>query len=338
MITMIERRYISLQSAALFLLVSFSMVCGQWHGQHQQDRIVINLLHELRNGWFVELGAADGIEISNTLALEESFGWHGLCIEPSSAYKGLLQSGRRCIKRSDVVSGRQGEVITFVDQAQAGSLAPPSLQATTTHANMETRSHAPSSTEGLYSGILKHMDAYSVQGNFVTKITRTLAELLEESHAPTHVDFLSLDTEGSEYDILSTFPFHLRTFGIILVEHNHIRKKRYQINRLLNSKGYVRIRCIETDDMYASLRIVSHYNIRVDPRECTSITIPFVCHSSLGSAHGQEECKNNGGDFMKYLDTHSPSPTERKSEAVNVFFDFLNQNRGDACQHCMSVW
>ncbi|MBK7635080.1 MAG: FkbM family methyltransferase [Saprospiraceae bacterium] len=55
-----------------------------------------------------------------------------------------------------------------------------------------------------------------------------------------HIDYLSIDTEGSEYDILSSFNFDRYTFGIITVEHNYTAY-RDRIKDLLESKGYRRV-------------------------------------------------------------------------------------------------
>jgi len=165
-----------------------------WYGQHEQDRLVVEgLLGGLTGGFFVELGAVDGTTLSNTRALEERYGWNGLCIEPSLAYARLLRSGRSCAKRGDVISGESGAIVEFVDQSDQGAGADAGAAATmpTMHAG---RMEAPSSAEGLYSGILATLDAYSVVGSRQKRVTRTLAELLDEHHAPQNVDFLSLDT------------------------------------------------------------------------------------------------------------------------------------------------
>ena len=162
-----------------------------WYGQHEQDRLVVEgLLGGLTGGFFVELGAVDGTTLSNTRALEERYGWNGLCIEPSLAYARLLRSGRRCAKRGDVISGESGAIVEFVDQSDQGAGADAGAAATMNAGRME----APSSAEGLYSGILATLDAYSVVGSRQKRVTRTLAELLDEHHAPQNVDFLSLDT------------------------------------------------------------------------------------------------------------------------------------------------
>lgn len=142
---------------------------------------------------------------------------------------------------------------------------------------------------------LANMSTYNVHGRLSRRVTRTLADILMESNAPRHIDFLSLDTEGSELDILSTFPFHQYTFGAILVEHNHDAYRRRDLKILLERNGYVRVRCIETDDLYVSLRVLAHYNIRVDPRDCMSIPITIVCSDKLNSKQGRKDCVTNGG-------------------------------------------
>lgn len=69
--------------------------------------------------------------------------------------------------------------------------------------------------------------------------TISLADLLAKYDAPREIDYLSIDTEGSEYDILANFDFDRHEFAVITCEHNFtpIREKIYA---LLTSKGYQR--------------------------------------------------------------------------------------------------
>ena len=182
-----------LQRRRVLLLLLLLRVCRtaaaaaaaavQWHGQHLQDRIVVEDIFKdhlvpaagpaggrRRRRHFVELGAADGLRISNTLSLERHFGWHGLCIEPSLAYARLARSGRTCVKRGDAVSGRAGDVVDFVDQAQAGGTHEPADRDPASRLPAMT---APPSAEGLYSGIAAAMSTYRVAGAVTRKVTRT---------------------------------------------------------------------------------------------------------------------------------------------------------------------
>jgi hypothetical protein len=51
--------------------------------QYGQDFFVLEALGGMRNGFFLDSGAADGVSSSNTHLLEESFGWNWICIEPN---------------------------------------------------------------------------------------------------------------------------------------------------------------------------------------------------------------------------------------------------------------
>ena len=69
--------------------------------------------------------------------------------------------------------------------------------------------------------------------------TISLLDLLDKYNAPKTIDYLSIDTEGSEYDILSSFDFSKYKFKIITCEHN-FTEQREKIFNLLTSKGYRR--------------------------------------------------------------------------------------------------
>ncbi|MBT8545252.1 FkbM family methyltransferase [Polynucleobacter paneuropaeus] len=69
--------------------------------------------------------------------------------------------------------------------------------------------------------------------------TISLADLLIKHNAPKVIDYLSIDTEGSEYEILSHFDFESHQINIITIEHNYT-EMREKIYNLLVSKGYKR--------------------------------------------------------------------------------------------------
>ena len=50
------------------------------------------MLKQKHGGFFLDIGAGDGVEISNTLRLERDFGWHGIAIEPSRQFEVGLAS------------------------------------------------------------------------------------------------------------------------------------------------------------------------------------------------------------------------------------------------------
>jgi len=256
-----------------------------------------HVLRNVRNGYFVELGAVDGRLLSNTLALEESFGWNGLCIEPSSKYQDLLTSGRRCTVSNEVVSsGPTGRWIQFVDHVQQINMSKAVENAALTASLMEEaqvdthgRIKIIPTKDGMYSGILNAFDTYALKGGTVMqRQVTTIGDLLDKVGAPARIDFLSLDTEGSELDILSSFPFETRTLGALTVEHNHQQEKRDAIHRLMESKGYVRVRCISGDDVYANAELLTTAggDVLVEEHECDMVRV----HGTCSDVASYEQC------------------------------------------------
>ena len=69
--------------------------------------------------------------------------------------------------------------------------------------------------------------------------TISLNDLLSNFDAPSKIDYLSIDTEGSEFEILKDFHFHKYQFSVITCEHN-FTPMREKIYSLLTQNGYVR--------------------------------------------------------------------------------------------------
>jgi FkbM family methyltransferase len=85
--------------------------------------------------------------------------------------------------------------------------------------------------------------------------TVTLSDLLLTHNAPSYIDFLSIDTEGSEYEILKAFDFSKYSFGLICVEHN-FTENREKISSLLIENGYSQVypELSAWDDWYVGAR------------------------------------------------------------------------------------
>lgn len=106
----------------------------------------------------------------------------------------------------------------------------------------------------LLSGISEHIDSHksSVDSNktVINVKTISLVDLLDRANAPSFIEYMSLDTEGSELEILKNFDFDKYTFGLIDVEHNYVEPRRTEIKNLLLSKGYIYKGENHWDDMY----------------------------------------------------------------------------------------
>lgn len=161
---------------------------GKWFSQAQQDRIVASLTRNQTHGYFVDLAANDAVHISNTLALEQKFHWHGLCIEANPEYW-LRLSYRQCQVVAAVVGKERMEKVTFHPQKVMGGIVREDFD---------------------NSRIKKNKD--------VSYYTASLEEILEQNHAPSVIDYLSLDVEGAESYVMTNFPFDKYKIKILTVE------------------------------------------------------------------------------------------------------------------------
>ena len=199
------------------------------YSQIGQDVAVLKFYNQKHNGYFIELGAYDGITLSNTYLLEKKYLWNGICIEPLHKYFIKLKDNRKCICLEKLVYSENDLYLDF-------------------------------SSSRLFSGIIDNIDCYLKRINNVGKImkTTTLTKILECNNAPFFIEYLSLDTEGSEYEILKGIDFDKYTFGYINIEHNFIEPKRTDMRNFLKNKGYIFIRENQMDDDYAHNSLVGH--------------------------------------------------------------------------------
>jgi len=186
-----------------------------------QDLWVLEKTNFKRNGFFVEFGATDGVLLSNSYLLEKEFGWSGICAEPNPKFYKKLQTTRDCTVSNECIGAITGEKVNFVFAQE-------------------------------YGGMQKHMDddshkdkrqAYLEQGQEMELETISLHDFLVKHNAPKEIDYLSIDTEGSEYEILKSFPFKLWDIKLLTIEHNYTTNRKI-IRELMEKSGY---QCIEVD-------------------------------------------------------------------------------------------
>jgi FkbM family methyltransferase len=170
-----------------------------------------------QGGYFVEFGAAGGVRLSNTWLLETTFGWTGIVAEPHPAFWPSLDRNRSCFKSRKCVYSVSGETIEFLalEQGELSRIA--SIDPHDKHERKGARRN----------------------GERIVCETISLNDLLAEAGAPPEIDYLSVDTEGSEFEILSRLDFEAWRFNAISVEHN-FTGTRDRVHQLLKANGYRR--------------------------------------------------------------------------------------------------
>ena len=130
-------------------------------------------------------------------------------------HKNLIKN-RDCNVEFDCVWRTSGELLDF-DMVKEGEL----------------------STLSTFSNSDEHAKARQEKTTYVVN-TISLIALLKKYNAPKEIDYLSVDTEGSELDILSTFDFNEYRFNCITIEHN-FTENREKLKFLLEQNGYKRV-------------------------------------------------------------------------------------------------
>jgi len=69
-------------------------------------------------------------------------------------------------------------------------------------------------------------------------LVRKPLDVLKETNLPNVIDYMSLDVEGSEMDILEIFPFDKYCVKYATIETNNDKNKEKKMESLMKSKGY----------------------------------------------------------------------------------------------------
>lgn len=182
-----------------------------------QDAFVQWVLKEKKNGFFCEFGATNGVSLSNSYSLEHHFAWTGICAEPGITWHADLRRNRPgAIIETRCVWSSSGEKLTFSETS-----------------DRELSGLSQFNKSKFFTPARRRAKTYLVE-------TISLNDLLKIHNAPNDLDYLSIDTEGSELNILKAFDMNLFQPKVITVEHN-FKSNRQSIYKLLTDFGYRRV-------------------------------------------------------------------------------------------------
>jgi FkbM family methyltransferase len=190
-----------------FLVMPF-MGFSTYHSQCQQDQIIHEkFFWNSPAGTFVDIGAHNGITFSNTCFFEKELGWTGICIEPIPEVFEQLIVNRKCHCIQGCITDYSGEGKFF------------RVKSPITHVEMLSglaKKYNPTHFNRM------HFELSQSGGSVETINVKcyVLHEVLEQKGI-THVNLLSIDTEGGEFEILSSIDFSKFQVDVITVEDNY---------------------------------------------------------------------------------------------------------------------
>jgi FkbM family methyltransferase len=189
-----------------------------FQGQVGQDLFAYLYFNGKKEGFYVDIGANDGITSNNTIIFE-NLGWNGICIEPLPDVFKQLQKNRRCDCFNVAVSNENGSAVEFIRAAGVEMLSGLGSQMTDMHKKRIKSNKGD--IERIYVKAL------------------TFDDLMSGYSERRYVDFMSIDVEGAEMSILKTIDFNKYKFGLITVENNEeTRGNGEQLEKYMKEQGY----------------------------------------------------------------------------------------------------
>lgn len=193
-----------------------------FYSQIGQDEYYIkNIINYKQNGYYVDVGAHDGIKLSNTYYLEKNLNWTGICIE---ANEGLHQ--KLCVNRPNSINVNQ----LIYSQSDLELHFEMALNKEIVEGNdMLSRI----SNDEINAINHDYFTEQFIQSKTIKQKTKTLTDVLDAANAPNTIDYCSIDIEGAELACLEGIRFDKYKFLFITIEHGYREDfKNKIINRL----------------------------------------------------------------------------------------------------------
>ena len=203
----------------------------KYYGKNNLDKKLENYL-KYNNGFYIEIGAYDGITQSNTYYYEKNKNWKGILIEPS---KSVFEKCK--FHRSKKNFFYNNACVSFKFKEKVLKLNYSGLKTYTSKFLGKKYEKEYIKNPEIYLGEKKY--------SYYAK-TLTMNDILIKSNAPKIIDFLSLDTEGAEFEVLNGIDFNKFKFRYLLIETNNFTK----LKKFMLSKKYIYIKKFNTNDYF----------------------------------------------------------------------------------------
>ena len=195
---------------------------SKYYGQWETDKFIEKYFPNQSKGYCIEVGAADGIKGSNTKYFED-LGWDALCIEPNKLFSESLEKHRKVVRYYAVGDSNLASV-----SLQIFNVGDKEIMSSLTSLRPDPR------LVEAHKHLINDMSSVNVP-------LRTLPYILENHVGGTpfynreEIDFISVDTEGTELNVLKGFNFNKYNVKLFVVENNYSDP---EIEEFMNTKGY----------------------------------------------------------------------------------------------------
>ena len=180
--------------------------------QFAQDVMAYLFFCGKKDGFYIEIGANDGYNGSTTFFAQQ-LGWKGICIEPQKETFERLQKYRNCALYNFAISDKTRKDVEFI-----------------TFPERDFRSGIADTMSDSHIEEAKKLSSMST----ATINTVTFGDMMKDFPDVKHIDFLSIDTEGHEMNVLRSIDFDKYSFGLITIE----TEENSDVVEFVEQKGY----------------------------------------------------------------------------------------------------
>jgi FkbM family methyltransferase len=208
----------------------------EYYSQLGQDKFIDDFFSQKENGFFLDIGAHDGVTLSNTYFLEKFRNWKGICIEPGPLEFEKLNQNRKSLNLNICVSNFNGfSKFTYIE-GYSNMLSGLSEDYVPEHQNR----------------IKKELSSFGGDLTEINVEVKKLQTILDENSI-TEIDFCSIDTEGSEFKIITSIDFSITNIKVLIIENNY---NDGSIKYFLEEKGYILHQKIKWDDVFVKKELL----------------------------------------------------------------------------------
>jgi FkbM family methyltransferase len=207
----------------------------RYYSQNGEDYVLWRFFDDKASGFFVDVGAFDGAFLSNSLSFEQQ-GWSGICVEPTPKFFEYCQSRRPHSVCLNVACVGDDQVTSVDFKVEKLGL--------TSGIGVDAQD---SGLRNLYRSVQTDFDGFDT----LTVPARTLNSILGEHLPPgCEIDFISLDVEGAELDVLRGLDLVRYAPKVLVVEANTPEEAALLNTYLVTDNGYIQARAEKWNYFY----------------------------------------------------------------------------------------
>jgi FkbM family methyltransferase len=234
-----------------------------FHSQQGEDTIILkNFINKPCNdGFFVELGAMDGLTYSNTHFFEKKLGFKGLLIEPTENFHQLITNRPSCINVQNAVGYNDGEKVEFIGEGAVAGMT------STMSENFRNHWHQKSKI-------------YEVT-------TKRMGTILKENNVK-YIDLFSIDVEGGELVVLETMDWNIPVYCIVIELDGTNKEKDEKCRDILISNGFTFVSRVSINEFWINKNYFRK-DLLYDANNVKSFNLNSLCFFPYMAPHLRDE-------------------------------------------------